>query len=314
MSPGATWARYGEPDTVGGERPIISQTFYTDGPLRSNGRYCLFEGDKEVWLRGPILRRSKQFIMDVRQYLYPWLIEERRRLAEVSMRGKLPNELQQMVLEDLRELETPQSHPYISHLDLVQAYEPFPSSHDGETCDECKDQGGMKQLTCPNGSIYVWNLALRVFHTFHKKPGDRVVMCADGDRCTGHHLNSRHEIMSAEAFQDHLENIIKARCGQEATLQSVGFGRQTWSGHMSELKTFGLGWRDFENELRVKGGKLPLVSYMGCDEYNAPCVDEDGKMNATTRKDTDWSWGRTEAEEKLCKKYINRLPILTLQE
>lgn len=310
MTPGATGVRFGEPDVEGGESPVISQRFYSEGPLRSDMEYCLFEDDKEEWLRGPRFRRSKQFVIDVRQYMHPWLVRERRRLAEISLRGKLPNELQNMVYEDLKEPESPESHPYLSHLDLIQVYTPFPLSHDEETCDQCRGVGGMRQLTCPNGSIHVWNLALRVFHTFHKKPGGRVVMCADGDRCTGHHENGRHEIVSVEAFRRHLEDIVRARCGPDATLESVGFGGRTWNSHVSELGTFGLGYPDVETELRISGGKMFLTAYMGMGvgQYDAPCIKEDGTMNATTRRDTDWSWGRTEAEEKICKMYFERLP------
>lgn len=324
--PMSTMSAFGEGPKESGKAPIVKQTLYSDGPLDSDGQYCLFESDKEEWLRGPRYRRSRQFIMDVRQFMYPRLVEERQRLAMVaSTRGELPAELQVMIGADLGRLESPDVHPYLSHLDLASVYAPFPttlSDDDDEKkeCDGCggEEAGSVKQLTCPSKSIYIWNLPLRAFHVFHLTPKGGAIMCKQGIACTGHHPDKTYAITNQEALHANLNQTIKARCGQDATLDSIGLGAKEHlcpfvRGRRTEeqragFKTYGLGWREVQSELAMMGGWKSLEDTMPHEEVDKPYFDEeDGACNSHSRGPVEWSWSRSEDEEKLCRKYLKKL-------
>lgn len=318
---GATGWAWGEGDKKDGKRPIIRQTLFSDGPLRTDDQFCIVKGDEEEWLRGPRFARSLQFVLDVRQFLHPWLVRERQRLA--GQVGELPAELRNMVAGELGAKESPDVHPYLSHLDLSAAYAPFPAweTKDGETktCEECGEAAGMgtdiKQLTCPAASVYIWNRGLRAFHTFHPKSKNSMAMCTHGPTCNGHHGDDTHEIKRGEQVEEHILGIVRTRCGADATMSSVGLDGRPALKQLTRLqrgtpapplKMYGLEPSDVEAEVRATGGCLSLGQAMrhGLAETDMPCFEEDGTCRASTMMKPPWAWSRNEDEENLCKKSL----------
>ncbi|CAG9996857.1 unnamed protein product [Clonostachys byssicola] len=47
------------------EQPIISQTFFSNGPLEAEMEYCLVKRNAESWLEGPRLKLSRKFVKEV---------------------------------------------------------------------------------------------------------------------------------------------------------------------------------------------------------------------------------------------------------
>ncbi|VUC32687.1 unnamed protein product [Clonostachys rosea] len=49
------------------DQPIISQTFFSNGPLEAEAQveYCFVKGSAETWMEGPRLKLSKQFVNQV---------------------------------------------------------------------------------------------------------------------------------------------------------------------------------------------------------------------------------------------------------
>jgi hypothetical protein len=320
--PDATSVTYGTKPKKNGQPPILAQTLFSDGPLRAEEQFCLFKGDDEEWLRGPRLARSLQFVLDVRRSLHPWLVAERQRLA--GHVGELPPELRGMVADELRADEEGEVHPYLSRFDLSKVYAPFPEWETEERkCEECGEDAGkgtdMKVLTCPAASIYIWNRGLRAFHTFHRKAKKGVTMCMHGTACTGHHEDDTHEIKNLTALREILEDIVKSRCGPNATLESAGLSGKPWlRDHVqrngggpapAEIKRHGLDWPDVEAEIRMTGGWLALDEAMREDKMQVPCFEEDGTCEATTEVKALWSWSRDEDDEDLCKKHLKGLSM-----
>lgn len=327
MFPDATGATYGTKPKKNGQQPIIAQTLFSDGPLRTEEEFCLSKGDEEEWLRGPRLTRSLQFVLDVRRSLHPWLVAERQRLAEQV--GELPPELRGMIADELRADEEGEVHPYLSWLDLSKVYAPLPGWEAEERkCDECGEDAGkgtdVRVLTCPAASIHVWNRGLRAFHTFHRKAKKGVVMCMHGTACTGHHDDDTYEIKNSAALRDNLENTIKSRCGPNATLESAGLSGKPWLRDRLQqngggpapvqIKRYGLDWPDVEAEVRMTGGWLALGRSMQEDRMQVPCFEEDGTCEATTEMKAPWSWSRDEDDEDLCKKHLRGLSMYYLDD
>ncbi|KAH6981262.1 hypothetical protein BKA56DRAFT_55859 [Ilyonectria sp. MPI-CAGE-AT-0026] len=297
----ATVVSFGEPDQIGGKQPVIKQTLYSEGPIRFDMTYCLFDDDSEEWHHGPKRWRALQFILDARQIMYPRLVKERERLASRAMDGRLPLELQRLVLDHL---EKPIGHPYLSHLDLPSVYAPFPSlAKECGTCEPTTKEAAKsnKQGTCPHKSIYIWNLALRAFHTFHESADGNLSMCFRLDVCAGHHEDPGWDIPHEEALRAQLERIVRSRCGRAASLKSVGLGGlgsfkfmdgprnyadlQTWL----DLPACGLDEKDFETDLEMANA-MGLANAMVHNFGFSPRFGNDRLYHGHSRKEPAWIW------------------------
>ncbi|KAF7548799.1 hypothetical protein G7Z17_g6838 [Cylindrodendrum hubeiense] len=282
----ATVVVFGEPEHEGGRQRVISQTLYSEGPIRFHLNYCLFDDKSEEWLKGPRLWRSMQFVLDARQTIHPWLVQERERLAQKVMEEKLPTELQRLVLGLIQ--EEPTAHPYLSHLDLPTVFRPFPSL--AGACVECEPTTEVaatssKQATCPHRSIFIWNLALRAFHTFHQPADGEFVMCSHMDVCEGHHDDPAWQVPDQEALQSQVERIIQSRCGASSSIKSVGFGplgdatgphEEGALNAWLDLPTYGLVERDSEGDLDMAGA-MGLYSCVAINNDRLFCVGNDSE-------------------------------------
>lgn len=214
-------------ETPDGDRQGVGWQYGDDGPIRENFCYHIVDLDNgsQQYRGRPPLRRSRQFIFDARHFAQRLLGQDRQRLtAHVLDVSPLALETK---LQILSYLDEPVVDPYLSNFSLAEVYSAFP---DVDTkCLKCmgkqstKADRAMKQ-TCPQASLTVWNLALRAFHTFHRrsKNGDWL-LCQDIG-CQGHHADSDWMVTNETQFLAMLDAIVCARCGPGATLKSVGLG------------------------------------------------------------------------------------------
>ncbi|KUI63431.1 hypothetical protein VM1G_10249 [Cytospora mali] len=206
---------------------VHTQCIASDGPARETYSYDVVDEDrgKTHWRGRLMLRRSRQFVLDARKMVKANLAKEGRRLAERALaRSPLPVELQVEVLSYLEDI---QEHPYLSKLDLAAVYKPFPET--GKKCLECAIRGNktadkMFKTTCPQKSVAIWSLPLRMFHTFHRNKQGGLSLCIHSD-CNGHHHDASWSLgTTAVRLEDHLNGLLQGRCGPGVTLKSIGLG------------------------------------------------------------------------------------------
>ncbi|KAI9163494.1 hypothetical protein HJFPF1_05111 [Paramyrothecium foliicola] len=309
----------GEPDETG-QQPVIRQTLYSDGPLVwKDSAFCFIREDSESWLHGPGLRRSNQFVLDVRQRLHHTIVRRRNYLAYKAMsRGGLPQELQRYVVRDI---DTPVRHPYLSHFSLSEAYRPFPRQAD-EACSSCscgsraEQASTPREQTCPRKSVTIWNLGLRVFHTFHETARGKLVMCRQAEICPGHHGDSSWAIRSDAQLANYIRNFIKTRCGQSATLSSVGLG-PLWTPENPQgciirrpIPTYGLNKSGRERTIEAEGGLYGHFATMLHRKVaaNACKIESEPHKCYTTDLGNDtWIRARNSKEQRRVGKDMTRL-------
>ncbi|KAJ9149333.1 hypothetical protein NKR23_g4193 [Pleurostoma richardsiae] len=216
------------------QRVLIMEEFGSDGPVRGYYSYSLTDADgsgQQTWRGRPALRRSRQFVLDARRVAARAKMREQRRLGLAATAARLPPELHMQIAAHL-ELE-PAEHPYVHALDLAEVYRPFPEGMGtGGVCEACKGkrlgtaEDRVSRRTCPLKSIRAWNLPLRAFHTYHQKADSAWRMCKEGGECAGHHRGADEswEVGSEAELEALLDRVVQARCGDGATLKSVGIG------------------------------------------------------------------------------------------
>ncbi|KUI54486.1 hypothetical protein VP1G_01951 [Cytospora mali] len=206
---------------------VNTQCIASNGPARETYSYGIVDEDtgQTQWRGRLMLRRSRQFVLDARKIAKTNLAKDRRRLAERALaRSPLPLELEADVLGYLEDIP---EHPYLSKLDLAAVYKPFPES--GKKCVECASRGNkaadkMFKATCPQKSVAIWSLPLRMFHTFHRNRQGGLSLCIHSD-CNGHHHDSSWLLRTAAiGLEDHLNGLLQGRCGPGVTLKSIGLG------------------------------------------------------------------------------------------
>jgi len=208
----------------------------TRTPIRA--KYCYRLLDNETRLgyifdslcSRQVLRRSRQFVLDARRAATRNSLIERNIWARVGLRhSRLPPELIYMIM---KYVEVPKmDQPYVHKIDLAQVYRPFPPAV--RRCEHCKTLSRKKadqtaKRTCPSQSIVVWNLALRAFMTFHRPAADsnsriKYSLCRITE-CQGHHTDESWRITDASQLTQAMEAVVRQRCGDEATLETVGLG------------------------------------------------------------------------------------------
>lgn len=216
------------PDASNPNKLMFKQT-EQDGPIRATIHFHTIDdtrNDEKAWRQIDALRRSRQFILDARHINAPILTDRSHRLARKALAAAgMPAE---MVMQIFSYLDIPKAHPYLATVDIAQAYAPFPEATG--LCDECKlrtmsARDRRLKFTCLDESIYLWNLALRAFHVFHRGNTTTWKLCRDGLDCDGHHEDSTWEVDSEEELAQLAEAIIQDRCGAPKTLDQVGFGQ-----------------------------------------------------------------------------------------
>jgi hypothetical protein len=239
----------------------------------------------------------------------------------ISTKYRLPVELQDMIAG---KLEEPHQHPYVSHLDLSAAYQPFPTpSRDTDQSDGEKPNRG--ELNDPETSlktVYVWNYALRAFHVFHEQEeGGTLRMCGLGLVCPGHHAaDEQWRVESYEEFCIHLLNIVTLQCAPnpDIGLSAIGVGAEfDDSGDQRDLHTFphyGLNWEDIENEIRFSGGGFAsLPEAMCADRVKMACFRHEGYNlgefvgNITIKDWHLWARVRQLGDERRCQAALKSL-------
>jgi hypothetical protein len=157
----------------------------SDGPIRSEIPYTIRgEDGDEFDKRIPLFRRSRQFCLDARQIAEGKLGKQVRILLDgILKHHRVPREIQCHILKYLHR----EPFPYIQKLDLASAYAPFPKKRG--RCADCHKSTRRSPMrrTCPNDSIYIWNLPLRCLHVFHIDEFLGWGLCAHGAECMGHH-------------------------------------------------------------------------------------------------------------------------------
>ncbi|KAL7759486.1 hypothetical protein ACKLNR_009576 [Fusarium oxysporum f. sp. zingiberi] len=137
-----------------------------------------------------VFRRSWQFCLDAQQIAEGNLGNQRHKLLNtILLRHRIPREIHREILSYLTDREP---FPYLKKLDIGAAYTPFPTV--GERCLECEhlDETSAIKRTCPQAGLYIWNLALRRFHSFHKNGFNQWSLCSHGSDCKGHHDCNDH--------------------------------------------------------------------------------------------------------------------------
>lgn len=303
-------------------RPLIRQTLYDDGPLRApDMEFSLSSKRDYETIVAPRLARSKQFVLDARVQRYPTVVTQRNAVInKIARKYRLPVELQEMIAG---KLEEPHKHPYISHLDLSAAYQPFPSlKGDPKQADETKpDQGELEKAETGLKTVYVWNYALRTFHVFHEQEGGALGMCKVGFGCHGHHaIDEDWKLDSYETFCIHLLDIVTKQCASAPNigLSVVGVGAEfDLSGNRRDLHSFphyGLEWDDINNEILFSGGGFAdLPESMCAARVRRVCFRHEGDRigefvgNTTISDGHLWARGRSVVEEKRCQAALKSL-------
>ncbi|KAG8676547.1 hypothetical protein FPOAC2_02649 [Fusarium poae] len=192
----------------------VYKTVGTDGPIRDTIGCSIVREQRNYCAGLKFFPRSCQFIVDARRAGQPSTAAKKRILAErgLSYAG-MPPEIRAAIIGYL---DPPFRHPYLSKIDILKAYAPFP---DISSCSEC----GQESQTCPAKSMYIWNVPLRTFFVFHRTKTNLGVLCKYGTDCRGHHEDDSWKISREACFDEYVEKIIKDRCGSATTLSQVGF-------------------------------------------------------------------------------------------
>ncbi|KAK7222364.1 hypothetical protein V2G26_010367 [Clonostachys chloroleuca] len=271
--------------------------------------------------RAPCLRRSHYFIQDIRQKLNSAMPEEALRLVSSLLHQHIPLELQRAILEYINPPGSADIHPYLSRLDIGAAYIPIPKRvADDEECEICKNiipgQPISAQATCLKRNVYIWNVALRAFHTFHRGQDGRVSMCKHKGICHGHHSNEEWRVTSKEDVQKYAVDIFESRCHISSLPTSV----QEWFKAMTTINPhpgsvssnyykakhyigmrfprLGLKGREADVRYRKEGGLCGLVFSMIHPKVHRQHPDKADPFDVDTNKPGQWAYGRSIDEEK----------------
>lgn len=197
-------------------RPIAGDVKYTFQPLATKYWDCY------------VFRRSWQFCLDAQQIAEANLGTQRQEhLNDIWLRHRIPREIEKEILSYI---PPPPPHrepfPYLKNLDIGAAYTPFPTV--GERCLDCEnmDEDSAIRRTCPQASLYIWNLALRCFHSFHKNESNQWSLCSHGSDCNGHHDCSDHSwaVLRDPEFTLFIEKEASRGNDQFISLDQVGLG------------------------------------------------------------------------------------------
>ncbi|KAJ4265312.1 hypothetical protein NW762_004597 [Fusarium torreyae] len=288
----------------------------TDGPIRDAIHYFIEEsgGEESRWNGLDLFPRSLQFVLDARRVGQPILALKRRVLADKTLlKAGIPTELRTQILSHLN---VPVRHPYLSSLNIVEAYARFPK-RDGPSCPRCSGGSASKKetLTCPTKSMYIWNRPLRTFFVFHGSKATTTWLCKYGTECEGHHDDNEWKISRERDLNAYIEDVVKDRCGSTTALSEVGFAPATDYTLNSDEEDRkrrarlynGYGpLEDSSNELKMNGGLFGLASSMVHGKILiGSWQGADSGGHSTT--DAEWAVARCPADQERAKRAIKRM-------
>ncbi|KAH7221685.1 hypothetical protein BKA60DRAFT_680494 [Fusarium oxysporum] len=200
----------------GNAKPIMGGIPYTIDLLDDRGDTI------DDWVY--VFRRSWQFCLDAQQIAEGNLGNQRQELLNtILLRHRIPREIHREILSYLTDREP---FPYLKKLDIGAAYTPFPTV--GERCLECEhlDETSAIKRTCPQAGLYLWNLALRRFHSFHKNGFNQWSLCSHGSDCKGHHDCNDHSwaVRRDPEFTQFIEKEASRDNDEFLSLDQLGLG------------------------------------------------------------------------------------------
>ncbi|KAF4437244.1 hypothetical protein FACUT_5793 [Fusarium acutatum] len=211
LDPNLIWLRM-----KGNASPITDAISYTIDFL-GDGRDDILD-----WVC--VFRRSWQFCLDAQQIAEGNLGNQRQELLNtILLRRRIPREIQSEIQSYLTDRDP---FPYLKKLDIGAVYTPFPTV--GERCLECEhlDENSAIKRACPQTGLYIWNLALRRFHSFHKNAFNQWSLCSHGSDCKGHHDCSDHSwaVLRDPDFTLFIEKEAARGNDEFISLDQVGLG------------------------------------------------------------------------------------------
>ncbi|KAJ4312092.1 hypothetical protein N0V84_010117 [Fusarium piperis] len=292
----------------------------TDGPICSGRVYRTLNKDagEESLHTVPVLRRSRQFILDARQISKPSITKlGRHLLAGILLRAEIPTEIREMIWAYMREPQMPAKPSYLTGLDIAAAYAPFPKVTG--PCQECKERKttrrdkGMKE-TCPENIIYVWNIPLRLFHVLHQVGKTGWWPCKEGLECSGHHDDDEWRVKNQEQLFDWIDNFNMERNEEFAELINTDYGPVesiTESPKEDEARRDRLfsengPFEDVTEQRKMKGGICGPPSLMA---HKAALVGawSEGRERGIVTAEVQWALGRNLVEQVKAEDAIWRL-------
>ncbi|KAF4974573.1 hypothetical protein FZEAL_8545 [Fusarium zealandicum] len=288
---------------------LLWEQIESDGPIREQLEYRSVDQSQseEDWYTIDVLRRSRQFLFDARQISQPALFSQKRGLLKKALlRAEIPLEIQ---LEVFQHLEQPRRHPFLYSLDISSAYAPFPRT--GELCLPCAartagaQNGDHWKFTCPQESMYVWNLALRMFHVFHRDTAKTWWLCKYASNCPGHHANSSWRAEGYPDFRHLIEAHARNHNPSFRTLVSAGLGpvqdirfysQEEDKERYDRLFSGGKPFEDAIKEREMNGG---LGGLMDCMLHQRALVGAFRGPNGSghTTAEAQWALGKNLVEQ-----------------
>ncbi|KAM0231898.1 hypothetical protein ACHAPO_008195 [Fusarium lateritium] len=284
----------------------VYKTVGTDGPIREMIDCCIVREQRNYSAGLGFFPRSRQFIVDARRVGQPFTAVKKRILAErgLSYAG-MPPEIRDAIIGYL---DPPFRHPYLSKVDIIKAYAPFP---DTSGCSECNQES----KTCPSKNMYIWNVPLRTFFVFHRTKTNIGLLCKHGTDCQGHHEDNSWKVSQEQDLNEHVGKIVKDRCGNATTLSQVGFApaaeftlrdREEDEKRSRRLFDDRGPVEDSSNEQRINGGlwgltasmmhnKILLGSWEGVDE------------SSTCSTASEWALARCLADKECAETAIMKM-------
>lgn len=311
--PDATQWAFRAEGPEGTERLLDWQYIGSDGPIRDDYRYDIIIPDirpTQYDLRSrQLLRRSRQFVLDVRRIAVVNLLGDRRVATQCALARRLPVELQEYVLEYLG-VSKLQEHRYLSKFDLSSAYSPFPDISKTQ-CDQCSAKTGratnkMARSTCPLKSITVWSMPLRAFHTLHMiEP--RVWGLCEHENCTGHHSDNSWHLK--KGLGKYLDRMASYKCQSAVELEGIGLGplrgeRLVPKNDENWRKRFPVRWMDPAHDVAEE------TSWIDCRGLaRVMRFPQNTRLTSLPSGRAPWMFGRTRGEESIAISAISEVEI-----
>ncbi|RMJ11539.1 hypothetical protein CDV36_008816 [Fusarium kuroshium] len=290
----------------------------TDGPICSGRIYRTLSKDagEESLHSVPVLRRSRQFILDARQISKPLLTKQGRYLlAGILFRAGIPTEIREMIWQYMRE-PPPRQYNYLTGLDIASAYTPFPKVP--EPCQECKERKLKRRdksikETCPEHTIYVWNLPLRMFHVLHPKGKSGWWPCAEGLECCGHHDDEQWRLRDQDKLLGWIDSVILDRNYECSELDDLGTVEPTILLNPKEdeerrerLFSENGPFKDVTEQRKMEGGLCGPLSMMA---HKAAVIKgwNEGRERGIETAEVQWALGRNLVEQGKAEDTMKKL-------
>lgn len=299
---------------------LLWKCIRTDGPISSGRVYRTIDKDagQESLHTVPVLRRSRQFILDARQISKPFITKQGRHLlAGALLRSEMPTEIREMIWAYMREASPPVKPSYLTGLDIAAAYTPF--SRVTGPCRECKERKTRRRdkvvkETCLENAIYVWNLPLRLFHVLHQVGKTGWWPCKEGLECPGHHDHDEWRVENQQQLFDWVDGLNLERNEEFTELIDTDYGPTesiTKSLEEDEARRNRLfsengPFVEVTEQRKMKGGICGPPSLMA---HKAALIGawSEGRERGIVTAEAQWALGRNLVEQTKAEDAIRRL-------